>query len=72
MIMVGRDEDIKFWDWVLGKLYCFLLGYYDEVIELVFLKNVKGLVERFCSVGIDGIVWVWFLVKVGLDILVEE
>ncbi|KAK4667274.1 hypothetical protein QC763_307730 [Podospora pseudopauciseta] len=72
VITAGRDEDIKFWDRASGKLYCSLLGHYDEVTELVLLKNAKGSAERLCSVGIDGTVRVWPLAKAGLDTLVEE
>jgi WD40 repeat protein len=72
VVTAGRDEDIKFWDRTSGKLYCSLVGHYDEVTELVVLKSPSGTGERVCSVSIDGTVRTWPLEKAGLDAAVKE
>lgn len=73
VITAGRDEDIKFWDRTTGKLYCSLLGHYDEVTELVLLRSSSnGQAARVCSVSIDGTVRWWPLTKTGLDAEVKE
>ncbi|KAJ4306960.1 hypothetical protein N0V88_000333 [Collariella sp. IMI 366227] len=72
VITAGRDEDIKFWDRASGKLYCALVGHYDEVTELVVMRNPGGAAERLCSVSIDGTVRTWPLAKAGLDAAVQE
>lgn len=73
VITAGRDEDIKFWDRTSGKLYCSLVGHYDEVTELVVLRGgPSGSGDRVCSVSIDGTVRTWPLEKAGLDAALEE
>jgi WD40 repeat protein len=72
VITAGRDEDIKFWDRTSGKLYCSLVGHYDEVTELVVLRGPTGAGERVCSMSIDGTVRTWPLEKAGLDVAVKE
>ncbi len=72
VVTAGRDEDVKFWDRTSGKLYCALVGHYDEVTELVVLRGAGGAAERVCSVSIDGTVRTWPLGKEGLDAAVKE
>ncbi|KAK4142942.1 WD40-repeat-containing domain protein [Dichotomopilus funicola] len=87
VITAGRDEDIKIWDKASGKLYCALVGHYDEVTELVILRSrgdkggngSSGLSggwsssgDRVCSVSIDGTVRTWPLEKAGLDAVIKE
>ena len=72
VITAGRDEDVKFWDRATGKLYCALVGHYDEVTELVVLRGAGGAAERVCSVSIDGTVRTWPLGREGLDAAVKE
>jgi WD40 repeat protein len=72
VITAGRDEDIKFWDRSSGKLYCSLVGHYDEVTELLVLRGPSGSSDRVCSVSIDGTVRTWPLAKAALDAAVEE
>lgn len=67
VITAGRDEDIKFWDRASGKLYCSLVGHFDEVTDLVILKTPSGPSQRVCSVSIDGTVRTWPLEKAELD-----
>lgn len=69
IITAGRDEDLKFWDRASGKMYCSLVGHYDEVTDLVVLQGVK---ERLCSVGIDGTIRTWALDAASLDAQIEE
>jgi hypothetical protein len=72
VITAGRDEDVKFWDRASGKLYCSLVGHYDEVTELVMLRGTNGSSERLCSLSIDGTIRTWPLEKSGLDAAVME
>ncbi|KAK4247090.1 WD40-repeat-containing domain protein [Corynascus novoguineensis] len=72
VITAGRDEDIKFWDRTSGKLYCSLVGHYDEVTELVVLRGTSGSSQHICSVSIDGTVRTWPLEKAALDAVVKE
>ncbi|KAL2131336.1 hypothetical protein VTI74DRAFT_5244 [Chaetomium olivicolor] len=72
VVTAGRDEDVKFWDRGSGKLYCALVGHYDEVTELVVMRGPSGAAERLCSVSIDGTVRTWPLAKAGLDAAVKE
>lgn len=72
VITAGRDEDIKFWDRTSGRLYCALVGHYDEVTELVVMRGSSGSLQRICSVSIDGTVRTWPLDKAGLDAAVKE
>ncbi|KAH8907077.1 WD40 repeat-like protein [Coniochaeta sp. PMI_546] len=69
IITAGRDEDLKFWDRASGKLYCSLVGHYDEVTDLVVLQGAK---QRLCSVSIDGTIRTWPLDAPSLDAQVEE
>lgn len=69
IITAGRDEDLKFWDRASGKLYCSLVGHYDEVTDLVVLQ---GATERLCSVSIDGTIRTWPLDASSLDAQVKE
>ncbi|KAL2020136.1 hypothetical protein VTK56DRAFT_8741 [Thermocarpiscus australiensis] len=71
VITAGRDEDIKFWDRTSGKLYCSLVGHYDEVTELVVLRSPSGSSRRLCSLSIDGTIRTWPLEKAGLDAAVK-
>jgi WD40 repeat protein len=69
IVTAGRDEDLKFWDRASGKLYCSLIGHYDEVTDLVVLE---GATQRLCSVSIDGTIRTWPLGAADLDSLVKE
>ncbi|KAL2160417.1 hypothetical protein VTH06DRAFT_1590 [Thermothelomyces fergusii] len=72
VVTAGRDEDIKFWDRSSGNLYCSLVGHYDEVTDLVVLKDPNGPSQRICSVSIDGTVRTWPLDKAAIDAAVKE
>jgi WD40 repeat protein len=72
VITAGRDEDIKFWDRSSGKLYCSLVGHYDEITELLVLRGANGSSQRVCSVSIDGTVRNWPLEKASLDVAVKD
>lgn len=67
VVTAGRDEDVKVWDRAAGKLYCKLYGHFDEITDLVLLRNANGFGTSVCSVGIDGTVRVWPLGKDRLD-----
>ncbi|KAK0615815.1 WD40-repeat-containing domain protein [Bombardia bombarda] len=75
VVTAGRDEDVKFWDRATGKLHCVLEGHFDEVTELLVLGNARsrgGSEQRVCSVGIDGTVRTWPVVRGELDALAGE
>ena len=72
VITAGRDENVKVWDRASGRLYCTLEGHYEEVTDLVMLRNAQGQPTRICSVSIDGTVRTWPLAKGDLDTVVKE
>ncbi|KAM0345881.1 hypothetical protein ACHAPU_005932 [Fusarium lateritium] len=67
VITAGRNEDVKVWDRSSGKLYCTLVGHYEEVTDIVLLLDPVGTPRKVCSVGIDGTVRTWPLAKSELD-----
>lgn len=71
VVTAGRDENVKVWDRATGKLYCTLEGHYEEVTDLVKLRNVQGLGDVVCSVSIDGTIRTWPLDKAELDRVVD-
>lgn len=72
VITAGRDEDLKVWDRVSGKLYASLEGHYDEVTDLALIKSSSGHGSRLASVSIDGTIRTWSLAKAEVDAHVEE
>ncbi|EQL00212.1 WD40/YVTN repeat-like-containing domain protein [Ophiocordyceps sinensis CO18] len=72
VVTAGRDENVKIWDRTTGKLYCTLEGHFEEVTDLVMLRNAQGLPETVCSVSIDGTIRTWPLDKTALDRVVDE
>jgi WD40 repeat protein len=72
VITAGRDENVKVWDRASGKLYCTLEGHYEEVTDLILLRNSRGLPEKVCSVSIDGTIRTWPLNKGELDEVVKK
>lgn len=72
VITAGRDEDVKFWDRSTGNLFCSLEGHYDEVTDLVVLKNPQHQAVRVCSVSVDGTVRTWPVEEAVLRDLVKE
>lgn len=66
VITAGRDENIKFWDRASGKLFCTLVGHYEEVTDLVILRDSSGRAQRVCSVSIDGTIRTWPLAEADL------
>ncbi|KAF4982787.1 hypothetical protein FZEAL_1639 [Fusarium zealandicum] len=67
VVTAGRDEDVKFWDRSSGKLYCTLMGHYEEITDLVMLRDSEGTPRKVCSVAIDGTIRTWPLAKSELD-----
>ncbi|KJZ80156.1 hypothetical protein HIM_00006 [Hirsutella minnesotensis 3608] len=72
VVTAGRDENVKVWDRATGKLYCTLEGHYEEVTDLVMLRDRKGSPEMICSVSIDRTIRTWPLDKAVLDQVVNE
>lgn len=72
VVTAGRDENVKVWDRSSGKLYCTLEGHYEEVTDLILLRNSRGLPDKICSVSIDGTIRTWPLQKGELDEVVKK
>ncbi|KAM0248687.1 hypothetical protein ACHAQJ_009361 [Trichoderma viride] len=72
VVTAGRDENVKVWDRSSGKLYCTLEGHYEEVTDLILLRDSRGLPEKVCSVSIDGTIRTWPLKKSELDEVVKK
>ncbi|KAG8670195.1 hypothetical protein FPOAC2_09542 [Fusarium poae] len=72
IITAGRNEDVKIWDRSSGKLYCTLIGHYEEVTDIVMLQDSAGTPRKVCSVGIDGTIRTWPLDKSELDDVVVK
>ncbi|KAF5231207.1 hypothetical protein FAUST_9420 [Fusarium austroamericanum] len=72
VITAGRNEDVKIWDRSSGKLYCTLIGHYEEVTDIVMLQDSAGTPRKVCSVGIDGTIRTWPLGKSELDEVVVK
>lgn len=72
VITAGRDENVKVWDRSSGKLYCTLEGHYEEVTDLILLRDARGLPDKVCSVSIDGTIRTWPLKKSELDEVVKK
>ncbi|KAH6896947.1 WD40-repeat-containing domain protein [Thelonectria olida] len=75
VITAGRNEDVKVWDRSSGKLYATLVGHYEEITDLVMLRDAGGIGRKVCSVGIDGTIRTWPLGKSEIDevvIKIEE
>ncbi|UNI19801.1 hypothetical protein JDV02_005952 [Purpureocillium takamizusanense] len=72
VVTAGRDENVKVWDKATGKLYCTLVGHYEEVTDMVLLQNAYGQPQSICSVSIDRTIRTWPLAKTELDSLVKE
>jgi WD40 repeat protein len=71
VITTGRNEDVKIWDRTSGKLYCVLEGHFEEVTDLVLLRDNTGI-TRVCSVSIDKTIRTWPLAKSELDEVVAK
>ncbi|KAI9158669.1 transcriptional repressor [Paramyrothecium foliicola] len=72
VVTTGRDENVKVWERASGRLYCTLEGHYEEVTDLVMLRDAQGRPARICSVSIDGTIRTWPLAKIDLDAVVKE
>ncbi|KAG6016685.1 hypothetical protein E4U43_003283 [Claviceps pusilla] len=68
----GRDENVKVWERASGKLYCTLEGHYEEITDLVLLRNSQGMPDKVCSVSIDGTIRTWPILKSQLDDMVRQ
>lgn len=72
VVTAGRDENVKVWDRATGRLHCTLEGHFDEVTDLVLLRDPGGSGEAVCSVGIDGTIRTWPLDEAALAKAVAE
>ncbi|KAH7320245.1 WD40-repeat-containing domain protein [Stachybotrys elegans] len=72
VITAGRDENVKIWDRASGKLYCTLEGHFEEVTDLVMLRDALGRPAKICSVSIDNTIRTWPLAKTELDEVVKK
>lgn len=72
VVTAGRDENVKVWDRATGKLYCTLEGHFEEVTDLVMLRNAQGSPQKVCSVSIDRTIRTWPLARSELDDVVKK
>ena len=72
VITAGRDEDVKIWDRATGKLYCSLEGHFEEITDLLLLRDAEGTPKKVCSVSIDRTIRTWPLHIIELDNVVKE
>lgn len=73
VVTAGRNEDVKVWERASGKLYCTLEGHFEEVTDLILLRDHHDpTMARVCSVSIDNTIRTWPLTKKGLDEAVEK
>lgn len=63
VVTAGRNEDVKVWDKITGKLWHTYDGHYEEVTGLAILQDEKQVI----SISIDGTVRIWGLGKKELD-----
>lgn len=68
VVTAGRNEDVKVWDRITGKLHHVYQGHYEEVTGLVVLEGEKKVV----SVSIDGTIRSWDLSKPELEQAIKE
>ncbi|WYZ37342.1 hypothetical protein EsH8_II_000848 [Colletotrichum jinshuiense] len=74
VVTAGMSQDIKVWDRTSGKLFCAIDAHFDEITELVILRDPAGRAagDVLCSAGIDCTLRTWPLDRKGLDGAVEE
>lgn len=72
VITAGRDENVKVWDRASGKLYTTLEGHFEEVTDLILLRDPQRGQERVCSVSIDQTIRTWPLGRAELDDLIVK
>ncbi|KAF6844649.1 WD repeat-containing protein [Colletotrichum musicola] len=68
----GISQVIKVWDRTSGELYAAIDAHFDEITDLVVLRDPAGRSDVLCSVGIDCTLRTWPLDRKGLDGVVEE
>lgn len=67
-VTAGRDEDVKVWDRLTGKLRHVYEGHFEEVTGLVAFEAQQKVV----SVSIDGTIRTWSLQKADLEKAIKE
>ncbi|POR37088.1 Putative WD repeat-containing protein [Tolypocladium paradoxum] len=72
VVTAGRDENVKVWGRATGKLYCTLEGHFEEVTDLVMLRDAQGSPQKVCSVSIDRTIRTWPLARTELDDVVNK
>jgi WD40 repeat protein len=63
IVTAGRDEDVKVWDRITGKLFHIYDGHFEEVTGLALMDDGRKVV----SVSIDGTVRTWPLGRNELE-----
>ncbi|TDZ58455.1 putative WD repeat-containing protein [Colletotrichum trifolii] len=72
VITGGISQVINIWDRTSGKLHAPIDAHFDEITDLVVLRDPTGRSDVLCSVGIDCTLRTWPLDKKGLEGVVEE
>ncbi|RDA91714.1 hypothetical protein CP533_2349 [Ophiocordyceps camponoti-saundersi (nom. inval.)] len=72
VVSAGRDDNVKVWDRRTGKLHCTLEGHFEEVTDLVLVRDGQGSPRLVCSVSIDGTIRTWPLSELELAEVVSR
>ncbi|KAG7106379.1 putative WD repeat-containing protein like [Verticillium longisporum] len=68
----GFSQDIKVWDRTSGSLVYTISAHFDEITDLIVLRDPSGKKDTLVSISIDRTIRTWSLDKQGLDETVEE
>ncbi|KAF3349623.1 hypothetical protein VdG2_02469 [Verticillium dahliae VDG2] len=68
----GFSQDIKVWDRTSGSLVYTISAHFDEITDLIVLRDPSGKKDTLVSISIDRTIRTWSLDKQGLDEAVEE
>ncbi|EEY19436.1 WD repeat-containing protein [Verticillium alfalfae VaMs.102] len=68
----GFSQDIKVWDRTSGSLVYTISAHFDEITDLIVLRDPSGKKDTLVSISIDRTIRTWSLDKQALDETVEE
>ncbi|CRJ80616.1 hypothetical protein BN1708_000317 [Verticillium longisporum] len=68
----GFSQDIKVWDRTSGSLVYTISAHFDEITDLIVLRDPSGKKDTLVSISIDRTIRTWSLDKQGLAEAVEE
>ncbi|KAM0275000.1 hypothetical protein ACHAQH_007648 [Verticillium albo-atrum] len=68
----GFSQDIKVWDRTSGSLVYTISAHFDEITDLIVLRDSAAKKDTLVSISIDRTIRTWTLDKQGLDEVAEE